>query len=697
MSLPLPDSRRTLALELLAASFAVLFQELAFIRWLPAQVRVVAYFPNLVLISAFLGLGVGCLRAGRRSLLPWWPVSLVAVVAAAAAMSRVVFTNEGGSEHLYLLYFDMPRTSPVVRDIRPPLVALFALSALAFVPLGQVVAERLKRFGQLGDPLAGYGWDIGGSMAGIAAFTLMSFAGTFPVAWFVVLFAVGALFFRARVRWLFAYGAAAAAVLAGVAVTERAERYSPYYGLSVAPGESGAGIGVLVHGALHQYALPVDRARELTDAKERGIREGYHLPYQVLARRPRQALVIGAGTGNDVAVLLDEGAERVDAVEIDPAIVDIGRKRHPSRPYDSPRVRVFNTDARTYLNTTDERYDVIVFGTLDSLTRLSALSSVRLDNFVYTGEALRAARDRLTADGGLILYFMVGETGYIDVRLGGMLTEAFRQTPLVLSRHYGLFNHVFMAGPAFAAVDGDARRAQAPAALARVRTQTELPSDDWPFLYLRQRGITAFYATTALILFALSAAAVLLASRDLRRSVREGGADGEMFALGLGFLLLETASVTAMNLVWGATWRTSAVVFLCVLATVLAAALLVRRRDVPYGAAVVALAVSVLVTYLLPAEAALRAGTLARLGVSLVLVGAPIFFGSICFSRAYAARPAPDRAFGWNILGAVAGGILETASMAIGLRALPLVALGAYLVAYWICRRRTTVEARAAA
>jgi hypothetical protein len=162
-----------------------------------------------------------------------------------------------------------------------------------------------------------------------------------------------------------------------------------------------------------------------------------------------------------------------------------------------------------------------------------------------------------------------------------------------------------------------------------------------------------------------------------------------MFSLGLGFLLLETTSVTTMNLAWGATWLTSAVVFLCVLATVLAAALVVRRRPIPYGTAVAALAACTIAAYLVPAEVALRAGAPARLAASLVLVGAPIFFGSICFSRAFLTRHAPDRAFGWNILGAVAGGILEVAGMAIGLRALLLVALAAYLAAYWTFRRRT--------
>ena len=54
---------RTIALEIFCASFLILFQELALIRWMPGQVRVLAYFPNLILISAFLGLGWNLLGA----------------------------------------------------------------------------------------------------------------------------------------------------------------------------------------------------------------------------------------------------------------------------------------------------------------------------------------------------------------------------------------------------------------------------------------------------------------------------------------------------------------------------------------------------------------------------------------------------------------------------------------------------------
>ena len=57
-------------------------------------------------------------------------------------------------------------------------------------------------------------------------------------------------------------------------------------------------------------------------------------------------LIVGAGSGNDAAGALRNGVEDVVAVEIDPAIIDFGRQYHPEQPYDDPRVRVVNDDAR---------------------------------------------------------------------------------------------------------------------------------------------------------------------------------------------------------------------------------------------------------------------------------------------------------------------------------------------------------------
>lgn len=667
------------AFELVAASFVVLFQELTLIRWLPVQVRVLAYFPNLILLSAFLGLGLGCLRAGRRSLLYLWPFSILVLVGATLGMSRIAFTHHSPSEFLWLLYFDLGRSAPVIRDVRLPIILSFVLSTASFIPLGQIVAERLQRFRVLLRPLHGYSYDIAGSLLGVAAFAALCFLQTVPVLWFAVFVTVGSVFFAKSRRFLAGYLAVGAIILLGIAGAERADRYSPYYAIT-AGAEGFVHFTVLTNGSLHQIAFPVARGAALASNWELA-RKGYHLPYGLLQESAKRVLVLGAGTGNDVAVALDEAVEHIDAVEIDPVIFELGRDFHPNRPYASPRVRAKVTDARSFLNDSREQYDLIVFGTLDSMTRLSALSNVRLDSFVYTLDSLRAARARLSPTGGIVMYFMVNED-YIDSRLIGMLTETFDEPPIVLKDpSFLLFNRIYMAGPAF--TSGPAGRE-----MARIhradgsKDSVEMPSDDWPYLYLRARGISSFYLSLMTVFTLLAILGVSLASREMRKSLAwRGGFDGEMFFFGLAFLLLETKAVTQTNLLWGATWLTSAVIFGSILAMVLFATILMQVHPISWRTAFTGLVLSLAISYVIPTHAALGYGVIGKLGFSLLFVGLPIFFASACFAGVFATREKADLAFGWNLLGAVAGGLLEFLSMVIGLRALALTALAAYLVA----------------
>jgi hypothetical protein len=71
----------------------------------------------------------------------------------------------------------------------------------------------------------------------------------------------------------------------------------------------------------------------------------------------------------------------------------------------------------------------------------------------------------------------------------------------------------------------------------------------------------------------------------------------------------------------------------------------------------------------------------------VVFIGLPVLFASLCFALLFKQRAHPDAAFGWNMLGAVAGGLLEFSSMALGLKAMTLLAVLAYLVAMWPRRR----------
>jgi spermidine synthase len=664
--------------ELVVASFVVLALELTLIRWIPGQLRVIAYFPNLVLISAFLGLGIGCLLARVPTIAFSWLVA--ASTAIVAALSGIAFTQETTSEFLWLLYFDLPRNAPVVHGIRLPIIGVFVLGAAMFVPLGAYVAERLRIFRDAGRPLTGYACDLAGSLLGVIVMSALFFARTRPVVWFaVVLGAAMVLFLRSRVLAV-VHVIAAIVIIVLVYRTDHAEVYSPYYAITARryPGH----VMIMTNGAMHQDAMIVRRSTLMRHPGANRTREGYHVPYRLLDRKPRHVLVLGAGTGNDVSVALDEGAESVDAVEIDPEILKLGAE-HPDKPYSSPRVRQFNTDARAFLNYNHDQYDLIIFGTLDSMTRLSALSNVRLDNFVYTVECLKAAKARLTSDGGIVMYFRVG-ADYLDEHIAAMLVRALGERPNAITEDYRLFNRIFLAGPAFAKlVDPTAP----PSSAARdAAALSDAPTDDWPYLYLRGRGISAFYLSIMAALLAISAIAVLAASREMRSSLAMGAVDVEMFLFGIAFLLMETKLVTEMNLVWGATWITSAVVFGSILLMVLAGTLVMTRYRPAWRAAAAGLIATLFLAWAVPVQSIVGRPLPIRLIASMLYAGLPVFFSSICFAILFRERERPDVAFAWNMLGAVVGGLLEFGSMAVGIKAMTLLALVAYLLA--ILRRQ---------
>ena len=690
LSLPPAGSLRRAGLEIAAASFLVLFQELALIRWLPVQVRVIAYFPNLILISSFLGLGIGALRGRKKSILWLWPLSLAVVVAVALGLSKIAFTADSVSEHLWLLYYDLGPEAIVIDGVRLPIILLFVLSACTFVPLGQFVGERLDRFRRESSSLWGYSLDLLGSLLGVITFAVVSFIGAWPVTWFALIGFVGLIVIGGRKRLWAYYGVVMVAIVVAVQVTEPATAYSPYYALATIPTETEPGFAVIANGSLHQRALNMVQPSSGDDDPWAFTRIGYHLPVQQMTGPKRRALVLGAGTGNDVAMLLDEGFSEVHAVEIDPVILQMGRD-HPNRPYDSDRVKVFNQDGRAFLRETEYEYDLIVFGTLDSMTRLSALSSVRLDNFVYTTEAIEAAAARLTPEGGLLLYFMIGEE-YIHRQLFGLLASTFGALPAVRITNYVLFNTIYAAGPAFAHLSQPTPEV-VEAYYAVSLPMLDLPTDDWPFLYLPERGIGGFYLSLMAIFLLIAIVGVLLSSREMREGLlKRREVDWEMFLFGVAFLLIETKFVTTMNLVWGATWLTSAVVFGAILAMILIGTVLMELRPVPFAWAATGLVLALFATYLVPTEALVGRSPAVRLLLSVLMVGGPIFFASVCFALRFRVRPAADIAFGWNLLGAVAGGLLEFFSMSLGLKALTLIAIVAYLSAFLIRSRSSSRE-----
>jgi spermidine synthase len=157
----------------------------------------------------------------------------------------------------------------------------------------------------------------------------------------------------------------------------------------------------------------------------------YDSPFQ-FASSTNRVLVIGSGAGNDVAAALRHGTTRVDAVEIDPLISTLGKRLHPERPYDSPKVHLITNDARNFMRQCKDRYDIIVFGLLDSHTEFSRYSNMRVDNYVYTEQSFEEAKRLLKPDGILVLKFEVRNPWtWMGQRFYTMLSRMFLHPPLI--------------------------------------------------------------------------------------------------------------------------------------------------------------------------------------------------------------------------------------------------------------------------
>jgi len=157
----------------------------------------------------------------------------------------------------------------------------------------------------------------------------------------------------------------------------------------------------------------------------------------------------------------------------------------------------------------------------------------------------------------------------------------------------------------------------------------------------------------------------------------------------MAFLLLETKSLAFFSLLFGTTWIVNSLAFTGILLSVLMANLLVQYGNIRDKTMLfVGLFVCLFIAYFVPPATFLEIESLSiRYLLAVTLVFSPIFFANLIFSREFKESEESTRAFGWNLLGAVAGGGLEYFSLLVGYRNLLwIVALCYMLVALFTYR-----------
>ena len=663
--MPSPEVR----LRIFLLSFTLLFFELLCIRWIPAYVRYLSYFTNFILLASFLGMGLGILAARRPAFrFPSFPVLLLALVSV-VAVNRFEL-NIASTD---VLYFGSGTMGWARAESFILLPLIFTFVAAAFIPLARSLGLLFTK----APPLTAYTFDILGSLAGTAAFFFVGYFSLPPIFWFA---ALGVLVLLLSNRQKFLRTALLVAAAAGVALfLQRGSYWSPYYKITLTPALP-SGYQLDVNSIGHQSMIP-------WQAKEPFYRRVYEMFPD--ASFPH-AHILGAGTGSDTATALANGVQKITAVEIDPIIQKLGAQLHPDRPYSDPRVRLVNDDGRVFLHHTKEKYDLIIFALPDSLTLTSSIANLRLESFLFTQDSLAAARAALAPNGVLVLYNYYREPWLIE-KLAGMVSRTFGRDSFVSTYGGQGRGAVIINGPRMSDLSandpGPYRETTAPPQTTELRvtgegfmapTQIAPATDDWPFVYLPRRSFPAIYLRGLAVAAAISLAGIcwIAPPGTMRRF------DWHMFFLGVAFALLEVKALITFALLFGSTWIVNSLVFFAILASVLVAVRVnahftVRRIWIFYLLLFGMLTLNLAVR----PEVLLFENVWLRYLIASGLAFAPVFLANVIFSHSFRDTEKADVAFASNLLGIMAGGMLEYLSMLTGYHMLLWLVIAFYALA----------------
>lgn len=714
--------------QLLLVSFVSLFLELLVIRLIGTEIRIFAYLSNLVLLATFIGLGLGMITRRSFSLvlsalslflvviltssyyIVRWPTlefrffSGITELLAPLSESYIWFQPNTYSKSGILIGFFL-------------LFCLFILLVTVFLPLGQMLGSLLKNHKR---PLLAYSVNIVASIIGMWVFQLFSLARLSPYLGIVVVLASYTFFVKNQLEKMVVLllTVVLIAFIVPKAKSETIAYWSPYQKLSLSlithekpktkleealPKPSGwylevnnVGYMGLLNLSNEYHASVAASLNGFTN--DRGfiddflLSDQYTLPF-VFKPKPRNVLIIGAGGGNDVAAAVRVGESlhneelTIDAVEIDPTIIEIGKKYHNEDPYSQRNVNAIVDDGRAFMQKTAKKYDLIIMGLADSHTLSSSLTNLRLDHYLYTKEALARVKELLTDDGLFFLTFEVTRP-WIGQRIAKSLSDAFGEKPTIFEvRSGGVFGWggvFFVAGK---------NKDILPAVLAENKTlglyvkehtkvfNTSINSltDDWPYVYLDKPRFPLIHIVTALV---LGGGIFLLRKRLLG----QGTFHIACFFWGTAFLLFEFQNISKSSLLFGTTWVTNLFTISAILCLLLLANWVSHKKLFPVTFAFVLLVATVVLQLIIPLHIFNAWGLPQKVFFASLLLNLPLFFGGIIFAHMFASARNKAFAFGSNFLGSVFGGFLEVVSFATGIHALLYLVILFYALGFFFLR-----------
>jgi len=297
----------------------------------------------------------------------------------------------------------------------------------------------------------------------VAPYVLLPTLGLWPsfVVLALVYASMSALAVRPR-RYAFAVGITLA-VVCGLA---QPWRYPP---LKIAEGDellhthrSAAGLVAVIKRG-DDLLIQTDNHYVLggtADAKHQE-RQG-HLPL-LLHPAPRRVAFVGTATGSSAGVAFIHGVEELVTVEIMPGVAGAAARyfgAHNATVYADPRTRVVEDDVRSFLRTTEERFDVIV---ADLFVPWRAETGS-----LYTVEHFSRVKERLRSGGMFCQWLPLYQLGSVELEsILVTFLDVFPEAQVFRGDFYGAHAIVALMG----APGGDLDPATASVAATEIERQ----------------------------------------------------------------------------------------------------------------------------------------------------------------------------------------------------------------------------------
>lgn len=166
----------------------------------------------------------------------------------------------------------------------------------------------------------------------------------------------------------------------------------------------------VVHSEVYGRSLLLDGKTQSTERDEHIYHETLVHPAMLMHPDPRRVFIGGGGEGGTLReILAHRSVEKAVMVDLDQQVVGLCREhlpQHHQGAFDDPRAEVVFDDARGFLQSTDQTFDVMIMDLVDPLEGGPAY-------LLYTEEYYEIARARLNPGG--ILVTQSGPAGFLSL------------------------------------------------------------------------------------------------------------------------------------------------------------------------------------------------------------------------------------------------------------------------------------------